>query len=456
MKKALALLLSGTMAATALAGCGAGASSSTAASTDSTAASSATTEATGEKPTITFYHGYFQDEATWAPASEMRKLYDEFAELHKDEYTFKAVALDTGNQGVYDKCIQEISAGTFPDIVDAGGMNIVPAASEAGFALDLKPYIDEDADFKAGVGVNYEQNLVDGKIYTVRDQLETIGFWYNEDLFNKAGADTPDKWQSWDDFNTAVDKLIASPDVETPFSMNQDWPTTILLSGYLLGSEGGRAFGSSVPTDFNNDAFKGALDFLGTNVLGKVDAAHFTAADSEAYREDFFAGKAAMLFNGVWESGSFAGGDLAIDPSVIKPAVFPTQEAGKTAAIVSASTGYVVNAQLDDVKKQACVDFVKFMTSKETAATIFEKVQAMPASSTIDYDAYINGDYDVTVKSLAEACKLALAADYKLPTAGSVWGEDISSAISSKYAGIFDGSKTTDQIVEELNSLLEE
>lgn len=448
MKKIFALLLASMMIISMLAGCGAPAAPSS-----ETAPESA---ATGEKPVITFYHGYFQDEATWAPAAQMRKLYEEFAELHKDEYTFEAIALDTGNQGVYDKCIQEIAAGNFPDIVDASGMNIIPAATEAGFALDLKPYIDADADFKAGVGVNYEQNLIDGKIYTVRDQLETIGFWYNEDLFKKAGADTPDKWKTWADFDKAVDKLKASPDVETPFSMNQDWPTTIILSGYLLGSEGGRTFGSSVPTDFNNDAFKSSIDFLKASVLGKIDAAHFTAADSEAYREDFFAGKAAMLFNGVWESGSFAGDSLKIDPSVIKPAVFPTSEDGKKAAIVSASTGYVVNAKLDEVKKQACVDFIKFMTSKETAAVIFEKVQAMPASSTIDYDKYISGDYDVTVKSLAEACKLALAADYKLPTAGTVWGQDISGAISSKYAGIFDGSKTTDKIAEELNSVLEE
>lgn len=448
MKKLIALACALSLCLS-LAACGSTPAASSAPAAGSTPAASTTTG--GALPEITFYHGYFQDD--WQPAVEMRKMYDEFAALHKDEFIFTPVALDTGNQGVYDKCVQEIALGQFPDIVDVSGMNIIPAATEAGLALDLKPFIDEDADFKAGIGVNYEQNMRDGAIYTVRDQLETIGFWYNSELFGKAGADTPDKWKTWADFTTAVDKLKASPDVETPFTMNQDWPTTILLSGYLLGSKDGRDFGAAVPTSFDNASFKSALDFLSKDVLGKIDNEHFTAADSDKYREDFFEGKAAMLFNGVWESGSF--GAVEIDPAVIKPAVFPTMEEGKTAAIVSASPGFVISSKLDEAKQKACVEFVKFMTSKETAGKVFEKAMAMPPSTAIDYDTYINGDYDVTLKALAEACKAASAADYQSPTAGAVWGEDISGAISGKYAAIKDGSKATDEIVKELDSILE-
>lgn len=467
MKKLLATSLVLSLSLGILSGCGNGGTSSAPGSeapAPSQAASTASGEAapvSGEKPVITFYHGYFQDD--WQPAVEMRAMYEEFAKAHADQYTFEAVALETGNQGVYDKCVQEIALGQFPDIVDVSGMNIIPAAVEAGMALDLKPYIDEDADFKAGIGVNYEQNSLDGHIYTVRDQLETIGFWYNTDLFQKAGADTPDKWKTWADFDAAVDKLIASPDVETPFTMNQDWPTTILLSGYLMGSAEGRDFASKAPETFDNAAFRGAVDFISKSVLGKIDNAHFTAADSDKYREDFFQGKAAMLFNGVWEAGSFGGIDL--DPAVIKPAVFPTMEEGKTAAIVSASPGYVINAGLDDVKKQACIDFVKYMTSKETASKIFEKAQAMPPSTAMDYDQYISGTFPgsdtvdestkIILKSLAEACKAASGATYQNPTAGAVWGQDTFGAVAGKYAGIKDGSKTTDQIVQELDSILE-
>ncbi|GGH29091.1 ABC transporter substrate-binding protein [Paenibacillus segetis] len=409
------------------------------------------TQTSGEKPTITFYHSFFQDD--WQPAVEMRKIYDEFAELHKDEFTFKAVALETGPQGVYDKAIQEISRGQFPDIVDVAGYNIVPAASEADLILDLKPYIDEDPVFKQGVGINYVQNNVDGKIYTVREQLETMGFWYNEDLFNKAGATTPDQWQTWDDFNAAVDKLAASPDVKTPFSMNQGWPVDILFNAHLVSTQEGRDFAATLPTSFDNPAFKDTVDFVSKHALGKIKTAYFGAADSESYRDDFMNGDAAMLFNGVWEAGSFTS-DIKVKPEHIKPAVFPTNEAGKKAAIVSASTGYVISSKQDEAKIAASVEFVKYMTSPEIADRIFSKVLAMPAYNGLDYDKYINGD-NAELKKLAEACQLAVNADYQTKAMSSNWNQDITSALNGKYSAMHDGSKDVDQIVKEMDQIVQ-
>lgn len=442
-KRAAAVLLTTSLLMTAaLTGCG-----------NSTGGDNTTSDNGEDLPVITFYHGYFQDEATWAPAVEMRKIYDEFAEANKDKFIFKPVAVETGSQGVYDKCIQEISRGSFPDIVDVAGKNIIPALQNTDIPLDLKPYIDADEDFKAGVGINYEQNEVDGKIYTVRDQLESIGFWYNEDLFEKAGADTPDKWQNWDDFNTAVDKLNACPEVETPFTMNQDWPTSIVMSAHLLSTQEGRDFAAGIPDSFENPAFIDTLDFLQKDVLGKIDNEHFTAADSDKYRQDFYDGKAAMLFTGVWEAGSFTD-DMAIDAADIKPAVFPTNEAGTRAAIVSASPGFVINGNQDQAKIDACVEFVKYMTSPEVAERIFTKVKAMPPSTAIDYEKYINdSETDLTVKSLAEACKVVSEAAYQSPTARNYWSQDISDALGGKYAGLKDGSKSPEQVAEELDEI---
>ncbi|MDQ8734781.1 ABC transporter substrate-binding protein [Paenibacillus sp. LHD-38] len=405
----------------------------------------------GEKQTITFYHGYFQDD--WQAAVEMRKIYDEFAELHKDEFTFKPVALDTGGEGVYNKAIQEIARGEFPDIVDVGGWNIIPAASEAGVIVDLKPYIDADPVFKEGVGINYEQNNMDGKIYSVREQLETMGFWYNEDLFIKAGAVTPDKWQTWDDFSAAVDKISASNDVKTPFSMNQGWPTDILFNAHLIGTQEGRDFASQLPTSFDNAAFKNTIEFISKNALGKIKTQYFGAADSESYRDDFMNGDSAMLFNGVWEAGSFL--ELTkVKPEHIKPAVFPTNEAGKKAALVSASPGYVISNKQGDEKIQASVEFVKYMMSPEIAERIFTKVLAMPAYSGLDYEKYINGS-DAGLKKLAEASMQAANADYKTKALGANWNPDIAGALSGKYAAMHNGSKDVESIVKELNEALQ-
>lgn len=145
-----------------------------------------------ELPTITFVHGYYHDESEWAAAAQMRQIYQDFADLHKDEFNFVAVADESGAEGIYNTALNDISGGKFYDIADFGGWNIVPVASAAGLILDLKPYLDEDADFKAGAGVCYDQNLTaDGKIYSVREQIEAVGFWYNEALFAQAARRSP-------------------------------------------------------------------------------------------------------------------------------------------------------------------------------------------------------------------------------------------------------------------------
>ena len=216
MKKTLALLLTLLLILGTLAGCG------------KTEKPGDDKEKDSEKATITFVHGYYHDESEWPAAAQMRQIYQDFADMHKDEFTFVAVPDESGAEGIYNTALNDISGGKFYDIADFGGWDIVPVASAAGLILDLKPYLDADANFKAGAGVCYDQNLTaDGKIYSVREQIEAVGFWYNEALFKQAGAKVPAEWDTWADFEDAV-KLLVDAGI-TPFGLNAGWPTNICL-----------------------------------------------------------------------------------------------------------------------------------------------------------------------------------------------------------------------------------
>ena len=312
-----------------------------------------------ELPTITFVHGYYHDESEWAAAAQMRQIYQDFADLHKDEFNFVAVADESGAEGIYNTALNDISGGKFYDIADFGGWNIVPVASAAGLILDLKPYLDEDAGFKAGAGVCYDQNLTaDGKIYSVREQIEAVGFWYNEALFAQAGAKVPADWSTWADFEEAVDKLVDAG--ITPFGLNAGWPTNILTAGRFQADEATRAFyaqGAEVAS-FDDPAFREVMTFMQEKVLQKIDSANFGPGgdDDEQYRNDFFDGKTAMLFNGVWDAGGSV--DCAAGAENIKPANFPTNESGKRASLMSGGTGFVVSNSLTDAQTAACIEFI--------------------------------------------------------------------------------------------------
>lgn len=457
-KKIISLLLCVSMVAALTVGCGGSeeAAETPAEETEAPAeeAEAPAEEATGELPVITFTHGYFHDESEWPAAAEMRAIYQEFADAHADEFTFIAVADESGAEGIYNTALNDLGAGNFYDIADFGGWDITPVASAAGAIVDLKPYLDEDADFKAGVGVCYDQNLTaDGAIYSVREQIEGVGFWYNEALFAEAGAAVPSEWKTWADFDAAVDALVAAG--ITPFGLNAGWPTNILLAGYSQRSEASRAFyldGKAVES-FDDETFKESLGFMQANVLQKIDAANFGPGgdDDEAYRTEFFAGNTAMLFNGVWDAGGSV--DCAAGAENIKPAVFPTDEEGKTAALLSGGCGFVVGAHLDDAQKAAAIEFIKYMTSPEIASRIIEKGIGMAPSTAVDYDALAEKVTTDDAKLLVEACRLCQNADYQALGLGNTFG-DAEGEIQAKYAGLKDGSKTVDDAVAELNDFL--
>lgn len=450
-KKIISLLLCTALTAAMLSGCG-GQSKETAEEPATEDVAQETPD--GELPTITFTHGYYHDESEWPAAAEMRAIYQEFADAHKDEFNFVAVADESGAEGIYNTALNDLGAGNFYDIADFGGWDITPVASAAGAIVDLKPYLDEDAAFKAGVGVCYDQNLTeDGAIYSVREQIEAVGFWYNEALFAQAGAKVPSEWATWEDFNEAVDALAAAG--ITPFGLNAGWPTNILLAGYSQRSDASRLFyldGKAV-VSFDDETFKESMNFMQKNVLQKIDAANFGPGgdDDEAYRTAFFDGETAMLFNGVWDAGGSV--DCAAGAENIKPAVFPTDEAGKKAALLSGGCGFVVGSHLDEAQRAAAIEFIKYMTSPEIASRIIEKGIGMAPSTEVDYDALAETVTTDDAKLLVEACRLCQSADYQALGLGNTFG-DAEGEIQAKYAGLKDGSKTVDDVVAELNDFL--
>ena len=453
-KKLISLFLCASLAASMLVGCGSTEEPATTEVEEATEEVATTEEVASELPTITFTHGYYHDESEWPAAAEMRAIYQEFADAHADEFNFVVVADESGAEGIYNTALNDLGAGSFYDIADFGGWNITPVAAAAGAIVDLKPYLDEDAAFKAGVGVCYDQNLTeDGAIYSVREQIEGVGFWYNEALFAQAGAKVPSEWSTWADFDAAVEALVAAG--ITPFGLNAGWPTNILLAGYSQRSEASRTFyeGGATVESFDDETFKASMEFMQKNVLQKIDAANFgPGGDSdEAYRSEFFAGNTAMLFNGVWDAGGSVGCEAGAEN--IKPAVFPTDEAGKTAALLSGGCGFVVGSHLDEAQTAAAIEFIKYMTSPEIAARIIEKGIGMAPSTEVDYDALALVVTTDDAKLLVEACRLCQNADYQALGLGNTFG-DAEGEIQAKYAGLKDGSKTVEDVVAELNDFL--
>ena len=402
-KRIISLILATTMAATVVvSGCGKSGDS------EKTDDGKKKTEASDDK-VLEFYHGYYQDASEWAPAQVMRDIYDEFAKEHADgEVEFKAIPTEDIDSVVENK----VAGGSYPDMVDLAGRSVSLAAISQDLLLDMKPYIDEEG-IKDNVGINYTQNDVDGKIYTVHDQLLTLGYWYNDKVLKDAGATTPDTWKNWSDFEGAMEKVRSAGGDVYAYGAGQG--STRCFNAILGMSENGRKIVGEPLTEEAIESKEFEEAFKQVANMDQKNGSSNASSNADDGANDW-----AVDFNRVWAAGGFE------DTTNFKPAIFPG-----SVSLSSASGGITAANDMSDAEKELALEFVKYMTSDEVQTKIFKEVGANPCTTTLDLNALAEGS-DEKTKLLAEACSQANDAEYVIATIDSTWGTDIANAIGNK------------------------
>lgn len=410
-----------TAATLGLAGCGSTASSAAASTATSTAsestATSTTAEATGEKEVLEFYHGYFHDEATWAPAAVMREIYDAFAAAHADgPVEFKPIAVENNTEIMSNM----VSGGQFPDIIDLAGSAMPAGAVAQGLVYDMKPYIDAES-LQDQIGINYTQNNQDGAIYTVHDQLLTIGYWYNNQILTDAGVTAPDTWATWDDFSGAMSKVRDYGAANNIYAYGAGQGSTRIFNAMLALSDEGKAMlqGEMTPEMVQSDLF--AATFKAVATMDQANGSQNTSNSANDFSADFNEQKSAVFFNGVWAAGGFG------EDANFQPAVFPGD-----VALSSAGAGICIASGMSEAKTQLALEFMKYMTSEEVQTRIFTEVGANPCNGKLDLEALAATSGSASVELLAKACAQANSAKTIVPTIDAVWGSDVSDIISAK------------------------
>ena len=383
MKRVFALLLALAMLCALMVGCAKQETPAAEPSTNAPAAAETTTDETpaadapAEQEVLEFYHAYWHDEATWYPAVVMREIYQEFADAHADgPVRFEPIAIEDLT-GLYSS---ELASGRVPDMMDCAGSVKLEGAIAQNLLMDLKPYIDENG-LEAQVGANYEQNQVDGKIYTVSIGLASIGMWVNTDVLEATGATMPEEWTTWEAFADAME--------------------TVRVNGEAMGYY---SYGSVATLDQQNGSANSS-----------VNANDFAA--------DFNNGLSAVFINGVWGASQFAGSDNFVS------CIYPN-----SVAISSANTGLYVANDLSDAQKELALEFIKYMTSEEVQSRYFLETSSNPINENVDIQKLAQESGDPTALKLAEACDKCNKADTIVLAIDVCWGNDVGGALQNKFA----------------------
>ena len=255
-----------------------------------------------------------------------------------------------------------IAAGETPDLFNYNFNPNDLSRQKSGKLLDFTPFMDE-----AWKSRFTEQDLqamtVDGQLTSIPFEKAGILFYYNKDLFAKAGIESFP--QTWDQFFEASDKLKAAG--ITPISLmttDDAWHTTNAFT-YLAASIAGTGVfdpGKSLDTPEVAKAaeyLKKLFEYTTPDALG---------GNYSVSSNNFVIGNTAMIIDGPWLIGSIP---EEMVPS-IGIAASPTFGDGKAQpgfTVTDAYTPWSAAKQESKEKEAAVVAFLKFMTSEESSKT---------------------------------------------------------------------------------------
>ncbi len=238
------------------------------------------------------------------------------------------------NDAFKTKIKTAIGAGEAPTMIYGWGGGGLKAYAQAEQVLDLTDWLAENPKVKDRLFPSaFGAATVDDKIYAMPNEtVAPIIFFYNKELFDKAGAQPP---KTWDEL-LALAKTFNDLGIAPISLAGQSRWTSMMWLEFMFDRLGGpEVFNDVFAAKENAWSAPAAIEAL-TKVQELVAANGFIkgfssiTADSNADQALLYTGKAAMMLHGAWTYGSMKNdGDGFVQDGKLGWFDFPAFEGGK-------------------------------------------------------------------------------------------------------------------------------
>lgn len=262
---------------------------------------------------------------------------------------------------VHQALVQRLARGAGGPDVFTQDIVWIAEFAEAGWSLPLDEYFDatEMEQYFAGM---VDACTWNGQLAALPWFIDSGMLYYRTDLLEQAGADVP---ETWEQLVATASALQASGDARFGY-LWQGKQAEVLVCDLVevVGSHGGSILNADGTVGLADPAAVAAVQFLHDTINAhSISPADVLSWDEEPSRRPFTAGQAAFLRNWSYVYG------IAQDPAesevVGKVGVAPLPHvAGASSAAALGGYQYGVNAASE--KREAAVDFVRWMSSPET------------------------------------------------------------------------------------------
>ncbi|MBG6096131.1 ABC transporter substrate-binding protein [Nocardioides luteus] len=389
----------------------------------------------GDDNTITWWHnsnndpgkGYYEQVAKdFEKANPGVKVKVE-AFAHEDMLTKLDAAFQSGDPEQIPDVYMERGGGELADHV------------EAGLTKDLSEDAADEIDMIGGSVAGWQ---VEDKTYALPFSIGVVGFWYNKELFAKAGITAAPT--TLEDFYDAVDKLKAAKIQPVSVGAKDAWPAAHYYYWTAVRECSEDVLTSAVKSlDFSDPCFEKAGDDLVDIVAHKPFNNGFLSTGAQEGPTSasglLATGKVAMELAGHWEPGVMQG--ITEDKKGLGDKTgwfaFPQIEGGQgdPGAQMGGGDAWAVSEGAPD----ASVDFVKYLLSTDVQTGFAENGMGLPTNP--------DATGALTDPALADLIKVRDSAPYVQLYFDTAFGQAVGGAMNDAIVNVFAGKGTGTDIV---------
>lgn len=457
-KKILAVILSLTMVAGTLIGCGNSAedtqdASDAPAQEESVEAEEPASEDRGgtalgdEEVTVTVLCAYASED----PHGQY--IY-EYAEKFMEQYpniTVEVMAISSND--IYTKLA---AMATSPDDLPTlffTSVDQAPSLFDLGLMEDLNGQLDDETLNSFANGI-IEACTLDGEMAFYPIDVQPSAVIYRKDRFDEAGLSVP---KTWDEFLECAKALTVDSDGDGEIDQ---WGFSMVGSNNSSGQSRFQSYlwsqgftlveqdGGEWTTDIGSDGFLDAFTFwTNMNNVDGVVPTGITEVDYATAANYFAMGYTSMILSG----SNAMGVAYANNPDLEgKLGSFPIP--GDHPGTMLNAEGYALCSMAGDAEKAAAVEFLKFFSINDPEYKFWQSSGKIPSTVEGQKVDYITGDdYAGYLATIDAGC---------LDVINFPGMSALKSVLGDAYSAVFSGDKTNEQavddLVKEMETLLEE
>lgn len=338
-----------------------------------------------------------------------------------------------------------LRSGDAPDVFQQWGAGELAAQVKAGYVKDISADVAAELELVGGTAAPWQ---VDGKTYGLPFSFGIEGFWYNKDLFAKAGiASVP---STLDELYAAIDKLKAAGITPIAVGAKDKWPAAHYWYNFALKSCSPQILSNAQANlVFDDPCFIKAGELLQQFIDSKPFNEGYLGTSAQqgagSSAGQLATGKAAMELMGHWNPGTMGGilqeetGDAnATPPSFLGWFNFPgiPGSAGDPTAALGGGDGFSVSA---DAPKEA-VELLKYIASVDVQTRFGEVGAGIPVSK--------GSEVSISDPNLRQVLEGLQASTYVQLWLDTAYGPVVGGAMNDGIVALFAGQATPQDIVQ--------